>query len=217
VISLPRLGFNDFWACAYREFGPLGITMRRVTGAYWDRDLTIAIKESIEEHDPEFILTCDYDTVFSQEHVRGLLDLAIRYPHADAIAPLQVARHHGQPMFTTRGADGNIVPRMEREALAKGEMIRCETAHFGLTLLRTSKLKALPEPWFNRTYGEDGHDPDVQFWHNWKAQGNTLYVALRVPVGHCDLMVRWPNMNFEAIFQTPAEFHKGGIPEGVWR
>jgi hypothetical protein len=75
----------------------------------------------------------------------------------------------------------------------------------------------MEKPWFNRTYGEGGKDPDVQFWHNWKAAGNTLYTALRVPVGHCELMVRWPNQNFEAVFQRPAEFHKRGVPEEVWR
>lgn len=216
VLSSPRLGFNDFWDCVTRELGPL-MKFSRVTGAYWDHGLTEAIEESIIDHDPEWILTCDYDTVFSRDQIYTLLDLAMRHPEADAIAPLQTARHHEQPMFTVRGADGKLIPGMNRDELAKGEMLRCETAHFGLTLLRTSKLKAMPRPWFNRTYGEGGKDPDVQFWHNWKAAGNTLFTALRVPVGHCDLMVKWPGLNFEAVYQTTRQFHKDGPPEGAWR
>jgi SAM-dependent methyltransferase len=219
VLSSPRLGFNDFWDCAMLELAPL-MPFRRVTGAYWDRDLTHAIEESIADHNPEWILCCDYDTVFTRDQIYTLLDLAVRYPHADAIAPLQTARHHAAPMFTVRGNDGNLISGMAREDLARGEMLRAETAHFGLTLLRVSKLQAMPKPWYNRTYGPNGEsdkDPDVQFWHNWKAAGNTLYVALRVPVGHCDLMVRWPSLNFEAMFQQPGEFHKNGIPENVWR
>lgn len=216
VISVPRLGFNDFWACAYKELSPL-MPLRKVTGAYWDRDLTMAMEEVIQDHDPDWILTCDYDTIFTRDQVLTLLDIAARYPHADAIAPLQTARHHDQPMFTARMANGELVKGMNRDDLSRGEVIRAETAHFGLTLLRVSKLKALPQPWFNRTYGEDARDPDVQFWHNWKAAGNTLYVALRVPVGHCELMVRWPDMNFGTTFQKPSEFHKEGPPENVWR
>lgn len=223
VLSMPRLGFNDFWACAYQELAALKIPLRKVTGAYWDRDLTLGIEGTIAELDPEWILTADYDTVFTRHQVEALLDVAMRYPHADAIAPLQTARHHEAPMFTARGKDGELVGTIPRETIERGEMIRAETAHFGLTLLRASKLKALPRPWFARQFdpaggvGDGGRDPDVNFWHAWKAAGNRLYVALRVPVGHCELMVRWPNVNLEASFQRPSEFWSGGPPSDVWR
>jgi len=223
VISMPRLGFNDFWACAFQEFGALGIRLRKSTGAYWDRDLALGIEQVLEEDNPEWILTCDYDTVFTRAQVVALLDVARRYPHADAIAPLQTARHHSMPMFTCARADGQIIENIERDVLVKGEVIRAETAHFGLTLLRAGALKALAKPWFARSYapdggyGEGGRDPDVSFWHHWKASGNTLYVALRVPVGHCELMVRWPDQNLEAAFQRPSEFWHGGPPANVWR
>ena len=212
VLSVPRLGFNDFWACAYKDLSPI-MPLRKVTGAYWDRDLTEAIELSIADHDPEWILTADYDSVFTRDQIFGLLDLAIRYSHADAIVPLQTARHHDQPMFTVRGPQGELISQMTREDLMRGEMLRCETAHFGLTLLRASKLKTLAKPWFRRT----DKDPDVQFWHDWAAAGNTLYAALRVPIGHCELMVRWPDVNFGTVYQIPSEFHKSGPPEEVWR
>jgi hypothetical protein len=32
-----------------------------------------------------------------------------------------------------------------------GDTMPVKTAHFGLTLLRTSKLKQLPKPWFHST------------------------------------------------------------------
>lgn len=225
VISMPRLGFNDFWACAYQELAALGIGLSKTTGAYWDRDLSLGIERALAETPaPEWILTCDYDTVFTRQQVMSLLDVAMRYPHADAIAPLQTARHHNQPMFTARLPDGQIVREMDRHTLAAGEVIRAETAHFGLTLLRASKLRALPLPWFQRTYAQDGSfngdgalDPDVHFWRHWKESGNTLYVALRVPVGHCELMVRWPDRNLDAAFQRPSEFWAGGPPETIWR
>lgn len=224
VISMPRLGFNDFWACAYQELAALGIGLRKSTGAYWDRDLAHGIEQVLADENPEWVLACDYDTVFTRHQVLTLLDVARRYPHADAIAPLQAARHHGQPMFTTRQANGELAKFVDREVLAKAEVLKAETAHFGLTLFRADKLRALPKPWFQRTYtaegelkGEGACDPDVNFWHHWKAAGNTLYIALRVPVGHCVLHVKWPDSNLEAAYQEPSEFWQGGPPENIWR
>jgi len=223
VVSMPRLGFNDFWACAYQELGALRIPLRKTTGAYWDRDLTLGIEQMMAEEDPEWVLTCDYDTVFNRHQVRDLLSIASRYPHADAIAPLQTARHHDAPMFTIRNESGEAVQSLSREALTAGEVLLADTAHFGLTLLRTEKLKAFPKPWFTRLfdpqggYGEEGCDPDVHFWRQWKEAGNSLYVALRVPVGHAELMVRWPDVNLEATFQRPQQFWKDGVPSNLWR
>lgn len=223
VISMPRLGFNDFWACAFQELKAVGIPLKKTTGAYWDRDLAIGIEQELDAEDPEWILTMDYDTVFTRHQVMTLLDVAMRYPHADAIAPLQTARHHAMPMFTARLPSGELVREFDRDVLRRSEVIKAETAHFGLTLLRASKLKALPKPWFKREYDErggysdNGCDPDINFWRQWKAAGNTLYVALRVPVGHCELMVRWPDTNLEAAFQRPSEFWSDGLPANVWR
>lgn len=223
VISMPRLGFNDFWACAYQELGALRIPLRKMTGAYWDRDLAIGIQGALDDEDPEWILTADYDTVFNRHQVRDLLSVASRYPHADAIAPLQTARHHDSPLFTARLPDGQILQNIDRDQIVAGEVMKVESAHFGLTLLRASKLRALAKPWFSRkfdengAYGDNGCDPDVNFWRQWKAAGNTLYVALRVPVGHCELMVRWPDLNLEATFQRPSEFWKTGAPANLWR
>jgi predicted SAM-dependent methyltransferase len=224
VISMPRLGFNDFWACAYQELASIGVGLHKTTGAYWDRDLANGIEKVLGEESPEWILTCDYDTVFTRQQVFSLLDVAMRYPHADAIAPLQTARHHNAPMFTARSTNGELAKDIDREVLEKHEVVKAETAHFGLTLLRASKLLELRKPWFRRTYsldgeltGDDARDPDVNFWHHWKDAGNTLYVALRVPVGHCELMIRWPDINLDASFQRPSEFWAGGPPDNVWR
>lgn len=215
VISMPRLGFNDFWECAVsnlRMFMPV----RRITGAYWDANLEQVMDESIAETDPEWILTADYDSVFTADQVMGLMDLAVRHPEADAIAPIQCSRSHDAPMWTVQGDDGKPVKMIDRKTLQE-ELFPSASAHFGLTMLRVSKLKALPKPWFFRTYGEAKRDPDVNFWHHWKQHGNTLFTALRIPIGHCELMIRWPDYNLEATMQKPAEFFKTGPPERVWK
>jgi len=224
VISVPRLGFNDFWSCAYAHLSTLGIKLRKSGGAYWERDLAVGIEEVLSQDDPEFVLTCDYDSIFDSTQVRDLIDLGRRYPHADAIAPIQPARHHNRPIFTAQDADGKLIQQISRDQLVNGEIMKARTAHFGLTLFRASKLKTLPKPWMQRKYDVDGGyhgdgamDPDVQFWESWANAGNTLYMALRVPIGHADLTIRWPNQDLEAVIQTPGDYWKQGAPTNLWR
>lgn len=215
VVSLPRLGFNDFWDCAITYLKPF-MPLRRITGAYWEWNMEQAIDQVFEEANPEWILTADYDSVFTQDHIMALLDLAARHPEADAIAPLQSSRSHNSPMMTVADKDGKVVTQIDRSDLDV-ELLPAASAHFGLTLLRASKLRALPKPWFFRTWGADQRDPDVNFWHHWKQNGNTLFTAMRVPIGHCELMVRWPDHNLETIHQQPREFFKEGPPAKVWQ
>jgi hypothetical protein len=224
VISCPRLGFNDFWACAYAHLSSMGISLRKSGGAYWERDLAVGIELALKEEDPEFILTCDYDSIFTARHVQDLIDIARRYPHAHAIAPVQPARHHDRPIFTALDAEGRLIQKVSREDLIHGEILKARTAHFGLTLFRADKLRDLPKPWMIRkldaegTYhGPEAMDPDVQFWESWGNAGNNLYIALRVPIGHAELMVRWPDSDFGTIHQKPGEFFKDGPPFRVWR
>jgi hypothetical protein len=105
----------------------------------------------------------------------------------------------------------------------RGELVRCRTAHFGCTLIRVSKLMELPKPWFwgrpdaNGDWGDGRTDPDISFWRAWEAAGHTLYTAARVPVGHIEVMVRWPGSDMHAVYQHPSEYHAGGKPEDVWR
>jgi len=49
LISLPRLGFNDMWACAFRELSALKIPLRSCGGAYWDSVLESGIAECLAE------------------------------------------------------------------------------------------------------------------------------------------------------------------------
>ena len=83
-------------------------------------------------------------------------------------------------------------------------------------------LAALPQPWFvgkpapDGSWGDGRVDDDIHFWHHWRAHGHKVHVALRVPIGHAELMVRWPNERLEAIHQHPSDFWHGGPPADVW-
>lgn len=220
VMSTPRLGFMDNFFCAFTALR--GIPLRKVTGAFWGPCLTRAIEQAIEEHQPEYILTLDYDSVFTRNDVEALMFAAMRHPEADAIAPLQVARSKSTPLFTVEDADGVIRRRVAREEM-QVELVRARTAHFGLTLLRTDALAAMSKPWFvgipdkDGRWGDERTDDDIHFWHQWKLAGRSLYLCPRVAIGHAELMIRWPDRNLVASYQHPNEFADRGKPDEVWR
>jgi hypothetical protein len=66
-------------------------------------------------------------------------------------------------------------------------------------------------------WGEGHVDEDIQFWRLWEAAGFTLHLANRVPIGHAELMVRWPDINLEAGYQSVTDWQNEGRPEWVWK
>lgn len=171
--------------------------------------------------DAEWILTVDYDSIFTKEQVEQLLWLASEHPEADAIAPVQVKRGGGTPLMTVRGEDGKLLSRLPFSAF-EPDLLKCATAHFGLTMIRVEALKKLPHPWFLGVPNKDGLwdegkvDDDIYFWNQWEKAGNSLYLANRVVIGHAQLLVSWPGRNFEPVHQSTSEFWASGVPKEVW-
>jgi len=221
VMSVPRLGFQDNFFAAFQALVPLKINLRKTSGAFWGQCLTRAIEEAIEQDDPEWILTVDYDTVYTRANVEDLLAFAIAH-QCDALAPLQAARSKNHPLMVVLGPDGKPRDRIGRDELDE-TLLRVATAHFGLTLLRADKVRAMPRPWFAATpapgggWGEGRVDDDIYFWHQWARAGNALHVATRVPVGHAELMIRWPDENMEPVHQHPSDFWSKGPPPEAWK
>jgi len=97
------------------------------------------------------------------------------------------------------------------------------TAHFGLTLLRTSAIKAMPKPWFLGIPDADGNwsdarvDDDIHFWQQWRKAGFGIFMAMRIPIGHIVESAIWPSEDLTPLHQNPRDFWKGGPPEGVWK
>lgn len=222
VMSVPRLGFMDNFFSCFQAFNPLRIPIRKVTGAFWGPCLTRAMEDAISEESPEYLLTLDYDSVFTRNDVETLLFTAAAHPEADAIAPLQASRSRSTALFTLRDAEGNARRQVAREEF-DGDLIQARTAHFGLTLIKVSALQRLPRPWFYGRPDEDGRwsdgrvDDDIAFWNAWYAAGLSLYLCPRVAIGHAELMIRWPDQNLSAMYQHPSEFAADGKPDEVWR
>lgn len=222
VMSTPRLGFMDNFFCSFQALAPLRIPFRKVTGAFWGPCLTRAIEDAIEQDAPDYVLTMDYDTVFTRWDLESLLFTAVSHPEVDALAPLQASRTKATSLFTLADETGAARSHVARHEFA-GDLVRARTAHFGLTLLKVTALQDMPRPWFygkpdaEGRWGEERVDDDIAFWHAWREAGKTLFIAPRVAVGHAELMVRWPDRDLVATYQHPNEFTDRGKPDNVWR
>jgi hypothetical protein len=218
-MSTGRLGFTENMFCAIQCFPPRGIELIKSTGAFWGQCLERILETAIEM-DAEWIVTLDYDTVFTPEVFDNLCYLMATHPEADAIAPWQMQRDTNDPLcwFTDEhGLARREIPLMEFDK----EMSLVDTAHFGLTLLRVSGLKKMPHPWFlakpnkHGKWGEHRIDEDIHFWQKWKEAGNTLYLANNVSIGHLQQLATWPNEWMRPIHQYVPDFQKDGVPQGA--
>lgn len=222
VTSVPRLGFTTMRTCAFQALAPLGIQMRDVEGAFWGQCLTRGIEVALEQDRPDYILTLDYDSIFTRQDVECLISAAMRHPEADAIAPVQAHRNEARQLFVAEGPDGEVLSEVTVDAF-KAELLKVSSAHFGLTLFRADALRNLPRPWFwgqpdpSGGWGSDRTDDDVWFWQQWRQAGHSVYLANRVPIGHLELQIRWPDRELGVMHQSVPAFKQDGRPENSWR
>ncbi len=223
VMSVPRLGFMDNFFCAQNALNPLGIECSKVTGAYWGQCMTRVLEMVMKERKPEWVMMIDYDTIFQQADIEAMMRLLQAYPDIDALVPVQMHRVENRPLLTVApDANGVLIPAVPVTTFYQ-DRTRLQTGHMGCAMLRADKFAALQRPWFHSKpdtdngWDEGREDDDVWFWLNWWNAGNTLYQANRVPVGHAELMFKWPDKDIAAIYQHPNEFWKAGKPSGVWK
>jgi len=186
VMTLPRIGYNDFWSGAYNSLQGLGIPLRTRTGVFWEQCLQDLFEEVIADGF-DWIMVLDYDSLFTKKHALKMLRTMEERSDIDALAPLQPRRTAGTPLLTIKGVESFEVG---------GDPIEVTTAHFGLTLLKLNKVKDIPKPWFVGTPNNEGRwqegkiDPDPYFWLKWKEYGNSIWVHCGVRIGHMEVMVR---------------------------
>lgn len=221
LMSAPRLGYNDMWNCAVQYLPAIGVPFKKVGGAFWGQTLTMGMEMILAEDRPDYILTLDYDSVFTQKAAATLIQLAMVYPEADAIVPVQASRHMDGPLFSFKFPPGTVRQGDRFDVPAEffaGDLAPVRTGHFGLTLIKASKIAALAKPWFLGTPNADGRwdegktDEDIHFWRQWEAAGNSLMLASRVAVGHIELMVRWPDLDMKPQWQSAADWEASRQP-----
>jgi predicted SAM-dependent methyltransferase len=220
IMSMPRLAFTDNMFCAMRALMPLQINIHKGSGVFWGQVLTRMIEEQLAAG-KEYVITIDYDTWFTKEHVMHLIWLMDQNPQADAIIPVQVKRESEEIMIGIDGDDGK--PLKEITLLDINEpLIRTTRGHFGLTILRLSAFTDLKKPWFHAvpspdgTWSDDRQDEDIAFWNNFAACGKQAYVAKDINIGHIELSCTFPGRiadNWKPVQVGMFKLEENGPPE----
>jgi hypothetical protein len=197
---------------------PLGIPLQAVRGRLLGQCLERGFDKLIADG-VDAILTIDYDTVYTAQHVQTLMRLMLLQSEADAICPLQSARGWNRCWRRSRCRTAR-----SPQAAALGfdsDLIKLKTGHFGLTLIRaSSRSRTCRSRWFSVVPAKDGSwgeghvDEDIYFWRQWAASGKTLYAANRVAVGHIEPMIKWPGRDLGTIHQRVADYWKDGLRRG---
>lgn len=219
AMSVPRLGFQDNFFCISEALTPLGIKPVHYDGVFWGQCLERVMSEQLNS---DWILSIDYDSVFTRKDVETLISLASRSDFADAIAAVQLRRKTHDLLIAIKAEAGKLIPELNIDAL-EPDLLECHVAHFGLTMFRTSALRKMAHPWFLNVPDEDGlwgekkQDEDIYFWRKWRATGNSLYLANHVVTGHIESMIAWPDKNMDCTFQHPCDFWSEGKPKNVWK
>jgi predicted SAM-dependent methyltransferase len=191
ITSIPRIGWNDHWGCIVDALRPFGIPLRRFTGAFWGQGMQGMLEDALADG-LDWVITLDYDTMFTMHHLDRLMGIMGTRAEIDAIASMQLGRQRTTPLCSIRRDDGET----KTELAIDGAPFQVSTANFGLTILRLECLARVAKPWFLGTPDGTGGwrstekvDDDIHFWRQWTAAGNTVYVAPDVRVGHLELMV----------------------------
>ncbi len=216
AMTLPRLGFTENSTNLLLAMSQLGFSAVRSGGAFWEAGMTRAFDSALAVPGVKWIVAVDYDTVFSPQDLLTMLEQADRL-NLDALAPLQVGRERETVLLTVNDKEGNPAGRVLAPE-PTDEVFEVSTMHFGLTLIRADKLRALPYPWFightapNNTWGEGRTDADIHFWRHWIANGNKAHTTWRVRVGHLQLVVSWPDRSLRTRHQYLTNWTTGGKP-----
>ncbi len=219
IMSVPRVGFIDNMMHTFRALPLLGIPLMKASGVFWGQCMESMMQNCLDSG-TKYILSIDYDTLYTKEDVIALYDLMESNPEVDALCPVQMKRESTTALFTLRSKAGEIVDKVCVEEFRK-PIIPINSGHFGLTMIRVDSLKSkMKKPWFRHVPDTDGHwgegriDEDCSFWANLHANGGQLYQANHVMVGHMELLVSWPGKNLTPIYQRLTEYEQKGRPQG---
>jgi hypothetical protein len=154
-------------------------------GVFWGQCMTKAMQELIDDG-IDWVLTIDYDSMFSARHLDEMFGVFGSRPEIDALAPMQTKRQEQHPLFS--------INNQEVVSFQWGQPFEVDTAHFGLTLIRTEAIKKMQKPWFlasadsSGEWGDGRVDEDIHFWRQFKAAGNSVFITPDVRIGHLEVV-----------------------------
>lgn len=222
ILSCPRFGPMVHARSVFNALAAARVPYGVMIGAYWWQILSEQLEEAIADPKIEFVFTVDYDSVFTYADVLELWRLMRAHNEADAICPTQVKRGTKDVLIGMDDAQGNARTTVYAAEFAT-HLTPINRGHFGLTIFRAETLRHHPRPWMQPVPGGNGRwddnkvDCDINFWHRWKAENRTIYVANRVVIGHVEEVISWPRLGEKPIYQSLKSYLDDGVPPEVRR
>jgi hypothetical protein len=225
VLSAPRFGPMLHMRVSAEAFHRVNVQYIVAQGVYWHQVLCECLEGILADtkRAVKYIITCDYDTIFTASDVLTLYRLMEIFPEADSICGMQSKRQSREHMLCNLRGEG-AKPRTEvpiLELLSK-QITPILSGHFGLTIFRADTLRKHERPWMvpepNREnrWGDHRVDADMSFWKRWHGAGHNAYMANRVVLGHMEEVISWPGDELKPIYQLVQDFAKQGKPSDIW-
>ncbi len=220
--STPRFGPLLHPKCIERASFALGVDFRTDQSCFWHQELSEKIESALEDPTCDYVLTFDFDTVFSPDDILELYRLMQARPDADAIFPLQSKRGCDNVLASLTAPDGRYRTSSSEEEL-NYNLLPANTGHFGLTMLRADSMRKFPRPWMVPEPNKEGRwsnghtDADIDFWKRFRAAGFSCFLAPRIVVGHLEEVVKWPGKDLRPVYQDTRDYVEHGIPAEVER
>jgi len=221
VWTTPRYALSATFDSVYRALPPLGISLLRSAGVFWDQCIERILDQAIAAG-ATGILTLDYDSVFEPADLHRMLELYHANPTAGAICPMQWARSVDKPLYQRLDESGKQ-SWPDVQEMASADLVAVSTAHFGLSMLRPAALAAIPRPWFHHVPGPAGswvhgkRDADIAFWLAMGRAGWPVTIAPSVVIGHIEEVVTWPTHDLTASHQYMFDYADVGKPQTCFR
>lgn len=193
VLSCPRFGPVDTQASIADACRELGWMYFPWGGTEWGKGLEGVCEHVIEKHNPDYICTLDYDSVFDVDDLRKLLEFMQTRADVMAAWPAQAHRHMDLPLgMAPSGAAVGVYD-------FSGEFTKMWSGHFGCTMIRKQVFESIPHPWFwsipdpDTGKWDQALDADITFW-KWMDLHGMLFGQLNtVQIGHLEWSVKWMN------------------------
>jgi len=217
IMSLPRVSWTETFSLILETCCALEIPFTKSTGVFWDQGLQRMMSDLVAGGKTKYILTFDYDSIFEVRDVVRLYQIMESNPDIDVLCPLQIGRDRDEVMMSVLDRDGK-----PRRHISSDEMfvdaIDIGHGHFGMTLIRTDALRAVPKPWLWGQPNADGDwtenrtDPDIYFWRKLREHGRRVCATPKVRLGHLQLVVTWMTDDLQTRHQYVNRYMEEGRP-----
>jgi hypothetical protein len=193
LMTVGRCGLTHPLLRITSAFAKVGIAIKSMGGVFYGASMQTMLEECIRDG-VDIAVVADWDSFFTAEQIRQIVENAINDDSIDALAALQSRRGAANPLLSIDTGCAPVGTALEIKF--EGKPLQVRTAHFGLTVIKLNKLKEVEKPWFwgqpsesTKSWDDGRMDDDIWFWRQWEKAGNSVFVDSSVSIGHMEEMI----------------------------